>query len=94
MRDSTRLTRKPWQRENIVAVRERLQSARERLEEDGGKVRQPAFPGCKGCVLDVCCEALYTALLVFAWDRESAQDIVCESLVLLQAERDLQSRGG
>lgn len=93
MRDPSRAWRKPMQRENTAAVRERIERARERMGTGSAKVLAtvPSLPSLD--VLDVCCQALYTALLVFAWDRESAQDIVAESLCLLRAERACRERG-
>lgn len=93
MRDPSRVWRKPLQRENTAAVRERIEAARVRLEEGGTKALLPPESHGPLNVLEVCCQALYTALLVFAWDREGAQDIVAESLCLLRAERDLREGG-
>lgn len=93
MRDASRLTRKPEQRRNILAVRERIQRARERMEIGKTIVTGYGMPAAPMNVLDVCCAALETVLLLHAYDQESALDVVAESLCLLQAERHCRSRG-
>jgi hypothetical protein len=93
MRDPSRTWRKPQQRLNITAVRERIAAARERLETGATKVLLPPESHGPLEVLDVCCQALETALLLHAFDSEGCLDVVAESLVLLQAERGCRRRG-
>lgn len=94
MRDESRLWRKPQQRLNIVAVRERIAKARERMEMGGVAFEHVAMSDpLTRRALDVCCQALEGALLLHAFDRESALDLVADSLVLLRAERSCRERG-
>lgn len=93
MRDESRTWRKPQQRTNIVAVRERIARARTRMEGGATIITEYGVPRQPVDVLDVCCSALETALLMHVYDRESALDIVAETFVLLQAERACRERG-
>ena len=92
MRDESRLWRKPLQRANILQVRERIGNARKRMEEAVSVIGFPQDPGPVD-VLNLCCSALETALLVHFSDIEAAQEIIAECLILLQAERNLRGEG-
>lgn len=91
MRDASRLYRKPQLRAAQAVARRRIEAARERFEQGVSHLGFPTEPK-EVPLLEVVCAALDSALIISAYDREGALDLVAEAYVLLSAERDNQGR--